>query len=68
MSPEKFVELVADMRQAQKDYFRARKAGQPIAGNILSRAKDLEAKVDNAVKKLRNNRAPIPPQANLFNP
>jgi hypothetical protein len=68
MTPEKFVELVADMRQAQTDYFKARKAGQPIASNLLSRAKDLEAKVDRAVIKLRAKRNHIPHQANLFNP
>ena len=40
-----FMQLVADMRSAQKEYFRTRDA------NVLLKSKDLEAKVDKAIKE-----------------
>ena len=38
-----FMELVKEMRSAQKEYFRTRDA------NVLNRSKDLEKKVDRAI-------------------
>jgi len=41
---EDFVELVADMRRSQKDYFRQRDR------QALSHSKELERRVDQAVE------------------
>jgi len=45
-----FLELVQDMREKQKQYFRTRDA------NILRESKDLEVKVDNMAYRLQEER------------
>lgn len=40
-----FINLVAEMRQAQKQYFQTRKKG------VLIRAKELEKKVDKKIEE-----------------
>ena len=50
-----FIALVADMRQAQRDYFTTRTSGD------LKRAKALEAKVDKALDNYINGPRPQPP-------
>lgn len=40
-----FMTLVREMRETQKEYFRTRDA------NVLNKARDLEAKVDKAIKE-----------------
>lgn len=45
-----FLELVQDMREKQKQYFRTRNA------NILRESKDLEVKVDNMAYRLQEER------------
>jgi hypothetical protein len=44
MKADDFYTLVAEMRTAQRDYFRTRST------EALSRSKELERKVDNAIK------------------
>lgn len=41
-----FEQLVQDMRKAQKEYFKTRDA------NVLNKARDLESKVDKALKDI----------------
>ena len=50
-----FMSLVADMRQAQKDYFKTRDKA------ILRKAKELEQKVDQQVSYWNQDKLP-----NLF--
>ncbi len=45
MNEQEFRKLVADMRHAQKEYFRTR------SGNALSESKKLEKKVDEELAK-----------------
>lgn len=49
MKAEEFYALVADMRNAQKEYFRSR------SKDWLSRSKQLESKVDSEIKKRIEN-------------
>jgi len=48
MKPAEFIELVKQMRDAQKRYFRDRD------GEALSIAKELERRVDHCVKRLQD--------------
>lgn len=48
-----FVELVGRMRQAQRTYFRTRRADQ------LEASKALEQQVDQAVRDFRNPQKPL---------
>jgi len=41
-----FEQLVQEMRETQKEYFRTRDA------NVLNKARDLESKVDKALKDI----------------
>ena len=50
-----FLALVAELRQAQRDYFTTRTSGD------LKRAKELEAKVDKALDHYINGPKPQPP-------
>ena len=52
MTHTEFVQLVKDMRQAQKDYFRTRTNASLVA------SKDLESQVDKAVKEFITPPAP----------
>ena len=54
MTYEQFIDLVAEMRQAQKEYFKTRDR------NILSKSKQLEAQVDAEINKVNSK------QLNLF--
>lgn len=45
MSKESFIKTVAEMRQAQKDFFNTRKNAD------LQRARELEKKVDDMMKE-----------------
>lgn len=58
MENTEFMELVSEMRAAQKDYFRCR------AINLLKICKDLEKRVDAEIVKFKNGFNH--PQATLF--
>ena len=47
MNAKQFFDLVADMRTAQKEYFRSR------SKDVLKESKSLEAKVDAEIKRAR---------------
>lgn len=53
MNYEKFVELTESMRNAQKEYFRA-KQGDPEKQKILVLSKKLESIVDASIKEFKN--------------
>ncbi len=53
MKHSKFIQLVLDMRSAQKCYFASR--GTPTAKNYLRIAIELENKVDGALKEIDTN-------------
>ena len=47
-----FMELVKEMRNAQKEYFKLRKAGASHAAmDALQRSKALESRVDEEIRK-----------------
>lgn len=47
-----FMELVKEMRTAQKEYFKLRKAGASHAANdALQRSKALESRVDQEIRE-----------------
>ncbi|MEO1527711.1 MAG: hypothetical protein AAFX06_19955 [Planctomycetota bacterium] len=48
MTNDDFIALVHQMRTAQKEYFRTRD------GSVLSRSKELERRVDQAVAELQD--------------
>lgn len=51
---EDLIELVLRMRNAQKEYFRARKNGDQIqAGISLSESKRLEGQVDKFIQQYK---------------
>lgn len=56
MTPRQFFDLVSEMRSAQKDYFAARKRGEPY--NVCKVHKDksirLETRVDEEIKRVNN--------------
>lgn len=56
---EAFVRLVRDLRQAQRDYFAARRAGL-AGGPEFDRAREFERQVDQAIATLTD------PQRRLF--
>lgn len=58
MSEAEFMELVAEMRAAQRDYFRCR------ASSILKICKELEKRVDAEIARIR--KGVDQPQASLF--
>ena len=47
MKPEEFYLLVANMRNAQKEYFKTR------SRNLLSKSKQLEKQVDDEIKRAK---------------
>lgn len=47
MKPEEFYLLVANMRNAQKEYFRTR------SRDLLSKSKQLEKQVDDEIKRAK---------------
>lgn len=47
MSPKQFFDLVMQMRQKQRDYFRSKNA------NDLRYARDLERRVDEEIKRVQ---------------
>lgn len=49
MNLKEFAALVAEMRDAQREYFRTR------SGEVLERSKKLEKQVDHALKDINNN-------------
>lgn len=51
---EKFKNLVKEMRQAQKDYFRCPSSQYEKKKEILQRSKLLERKVDHAIEEMEN--------------
>jgi hypothetical protein len=53
MNYEKFVELTESMRNAQKEYFKA-KHGDPEKQKILVLSKKLESIVDASIKEFKN--------------
>lgn len=57
MDVKQLAELVAEMRQAQRDYFKGR------SGDELRRSKHLEHKVDQAVRDILH---PEQKQPSLF--
>ncbi|MCL2175003.1 MAG: hypothetical protein FWB73_03050 [Treponema sp.] len=46
-----FIEVVADLREVQKEYFKTR------CPSILNKAKKLEREVDSCIKQKRSERA-----------
>lgn len=55
MELNEFKELVKEMRTCQKAYFKARSKGENC-GDILSRSKELEKKVDVAIKEMDDSK------------
>ncbi len=55
MKPRQFFDLVCELRQAQKDYFAARKAGQPKedCNYFLGKSKSLEQRVDAEIERVQ---------------
>lgn len=47
MKPEEFYALVANMRNAQKEYFKTR------SRDLLSKSKQLEKQVDDEIKRAK---------------
>ena len=47
MKPEEFYALVANMRNAQKEYFKTR------SRDMLSKSKQLEKQVDDEIKRAK---------------
>ena len=45
---KEFIELVREMRNAQKEYFKTR------SKDVLNRSKELERKVDNYLQSINN--------------
>ncbi len=54
MSSDEFVLKVKQMRQAQKDYFRADREGRPSKALILKQSKELEREVDASIIKIES--------------
>lgn len=54
MDYKEFVELVAEMRSKQKEYFRARKNPNIDGREILQESKRLEREVDKAIDAILN--------------
>ena len=56
MNAREFFSLVAQMRQAQKNYFKARKLKEDKLNvfDYLSQSMELEQKVDNEIQRVEN--------------
>lgn len=54
MDYKEFIELVAEMRSKQKEYFRARKNQNIDSREILQESKRLEREVDKAIDAILN--------------
>ena len=54
MNGRQFYDLVVEMRQAQKDYFAARKSGHPKEefSYLLGKSKSLEQRVDAEISRV----------------
>lgn len=53
MGNDEFVKLVADLRKAQKGFFRSN-PGTPDRARWLEESKRLERQVDDAIKEISN--------------
>lgn len=62
MNAREFFDLVVDLREAQKSYFHIRSSSE------LARAKKLEKKVDEEIKRVKNIMSEMrkPKQIKLF--
>ncbi len=56
---KEFVELVAEMRSKQKEYFRTRKNPNIDSREILQESKRLEREVDKAIVAILNSQNDI---------
>lgn len=62
MNPKEFFDKVAEMREAQKEYFRTRN------GSTLAKSKALEREIDNEIARAKAiiEKRPMPQQTELF--
>lgn len=58
-SMKEFIELVREMRSAQKEFFKQRGVNPIRAKEALSQSKDLENKVDNKIIELTNTQTEL---------
>ena len=64
MTHEEFINLVEQMRSLQKQYSRLRATDPRTAGQILSKAKQVESEVDAQIRAFKNPENPQ--QKSLF--
>ena len=52
MKPKEFFDLVADMRKAQKEYFKTPASAYKVKQDDLSKSKKLEKQVDDEITRV----------------
>lgn len=52
MKPKEFFDLVADMRKAQKEYFKTPASAYKVKQDALSKSKKLEKQVDDEITRV----------------
>lgn len=66
MTHDEFLKMVADMRAAQKMYFRTRAKDPVRARAVLEESKRLERAVDDEIQRQRLSDAGIGEQGKIF--